>query len=63
MIVELDDDDNRLLYAVVLEAAQEHSMYASTSPVGERLCKLAVKLRHRPDSSTQERIGTLDLAR
>ncbi|MGB2606783.1 MAG: hypothetical protein ACLP00_20285 [Terracidiphilus sp.] len=43
MMIELDDDEARLLYAVVLEKAQEHFSYANTSEVAERLCKLAAR--------------------
>ena len=43
MIIELNDDDTRLLYTVLLQQAQEHFSYASTSEVAERLCKLATR--------------------
>ncbi len=43
MMIELDDDEARLLYAVVLEKAQEHFSYANTSEVADRLCKLAAR--------------------
>ena len=43
MIIEFDDDEARLLYAVVLEKAQEHFSYANTSEVADRLCKLAAR--------------------
>ena len=43
MIIELNDDDTRLLYTVLLEQAQEHFSYASTSEVAERLYKLATR--------------------
>ena len=43
-MIELDDDEARLLYAVVLEKAQEHFSYANTSEVATRLCKLAARL-------------------
>jgi len=43
MIVELNDDETRLLYNVLVEQAQEHCSYASTSEVAERLCKLATR--------------------
>ena len=43
MIIELNDDETRLLYNVLLEQAQEHSSYASTSEVAEKLCKLATR--------------------
>ena len=33
MMVELDDDEARQLYAVVLEKAQEHLSYANTSEI------------------------------
>ena len=44
MMIELDDGEARLLYAVVLEKAQEHFCYANTSEVADRLCKLAARL-------------------
>jgi hypothetical protein len=43
MIIELNDDETRLLYNVLREQAQEHFGYASTSEVAERLCKLATR--------------------
>lgn len=43
MMIELDDDEARLLYAVVLEKAQEHFSYANTSELTERLCRLAAR--------------------
>ena len=43
MIIELNDDETRLLCNVLLEQAQEHFSYASTSEVAERLCKLATR--------------------
>ena len=43
MIIELNDDDTRLLYAVLLQQAQEHFSYSDTSEVAERLCKLATR--------------------
>ena len=45
MIIELNDDDTRLLYAVLLQQAQEHFSYADTSEVAERLCKLATRFK------------------
>ncbi len=41
MIIELNDDETRLLYSVLLEQAQEHFSYASTSEVAKCLYKLA----------------------
>ena len=41
MMIELNDDETRLLYNVLLEQAQEHFSYADTSEVAERLCELA----------------------
>ena len=43
MIIELNDDETRLLYNVLLEHAQEHFSYASTSQVAETLYRLAVR--------------------
>lgn len=43
MTIELDEEEARLLYAVVIEKAQEHSSYANTSEVADRLCKLATR--------------------
>ena len=42
-MIELDDDEARLLYVVVLDKAQEHFSYASRSEVADRLCKLAAR--------------------
>jgi hypothetical protein len=47
MTIELNDDDTRLLYAVLLQQAQEHFSYASKSEVAEKLCKLAARF-NRP---------------
>ena len=56
MIIELNDDETRLLYNVLLEQAQEHFSYASTSEVVERLCKLATRfgrpVRELPNITT-----------
>jgi hypothetical protein len=43
MLIELNDDETRLLYNVLLEQAQEHFGYASTSEVAERLYRLATR--------------------
>lgn len=43
MIIEIDDDEARILYAAVLEKAQEHFNSANTSEVADRLCKLAAR--------------------
>jgi hypothetical protein len=43
MMIELNHDETRLLYNVLLEQAQEHFSYASTSEVAERLYKLATR--------------------
>jgi hypothetical protein len=43
MIMKFDDNEARLLYAVILEKAQEHFSYATTSEVAERLYKLAIR--------------------
>jgi hypothetical protein len=43
MMIELDDDEARLLHAVVLDKAQEHFIYASTSKVADKLSKLAAR--------------------
>ena len=43
MIIELNDDDTRLLRMVLLQQAQEHLSYADTSEVAERCYKLATK--------------------
>jgi hypothetical protein len=42
-IIELSDDETRLLYNVLLEQAQEHYRYASTPEVAERLYRLATR--------------------
>ena len=52
MIIELNDDDTRLLYAVLLQQAQEHFSYADTSEVAERLYKLAARFK-RPLENCQ----------
>ena len=44
MIIELNDDDTRLLYTVLLEQTQEHLSYADNSEVAERLYRLAIRL-------------------
>ena len=53
MIIELNDDETRLLYNVLLERAQEDYSYANTSEVAERLYKLATRfgrpVRERPN--------------
>ena len=43
MIIELNDDEIRLLNNILLEQAQEHLSYADTSEVAERLYKLATR--------------------
>jgi hypothetical protein len=43
MIIELNDDETRLLYNVLLEKALEDFGYATTSEVAERLYKLAAR--------------------
>jgi len=50
MIIELEDEEARLLYAVVLEKAQEHFSYATTSALAERLCQLADRFNCEPRS-------------
>ncbi len=45
-MIDLDDDEVRLLYVVVVEKAQEHFIYASTSEVAGKLCKLAARFAH-----------------
>ena len=52
MIIELNDDDTRLLYAVLLQQAQEHLSYASTSEVAENLCKLATRFKRPLENKT-----------
>jgi len=44
MIIELNDDDTRLLCTVLLEQTQEHLSYADNSEVAERLYRLAIRL-------------------
>ena len=43
MTIELNDNEARLLHAVLLEQAQEHFSYANTSEVAERLYTLATR--------------------
>ncbi|HXJ88931.1 MAG TPA: hypothetical protein VMS18_19090 [Candidatus Binatia bacterium] len=50
MIIELEDEEARLLYAVVLEKVQEHFSYANTSALAERLCQLADRFTCEPRS-------------
>ena len=50
MTIELDDDEARLLYAVVIEKAQEHSSYANSSEVADRLCNLARRIHHQREA-------------
>ena len=50
MTIELNEDEPRLLYAVVIEKAQEHSSYANTSEVADRLCKLARRIHHQREA-------------
>jgi len=50
MTIELDEDDARLLYAVVIEKAHEHSRYANTSEVADRLYKLARRIHHQSEA-------------
>jgi len=52
MIIELNDDDTRLLHTVILEQAQEHLSYADTSEVAERFYQLATKFE-RPVTERQ----------
>jgi hypothetical protein len=42
MIIELNDDDTRLLHTVLFQQAQEHLSYADTSEVPERFYELAI---------------------
>ena len=44
MIIEINDVEAPLLYAIVLEKAQEHFKYAKTSELTERLFKLATDI-------------------
>jgi hypothetical protein len=45
MTIELDDNEARLLCAVVLEKAQEHFIYSDTSAVAKRLCEIGSRIR------------------
>jgi hypothetical protein len=49
MIIELNDDDTRLLHTVLLEQAHEHLSYADTSEVAARLYRLATRFE-RPQT-------------
>ena len=40
MMIALDDDEARLLHAVVLDKEQEQYSYVNTSELADRLCKL-----------------------
>jgi hypothetical protein len=56
MIIEISDDDTRLLYTVLLEQAQEHLNHAETSEIAEGLYRLATRFERRvrevPDTTT-----------
>ncbi len=43
MIIELTDDETRLLHGVLLEQAQEHLSYTDTSEVAASLYRLATR--------------------
>ena len=43
MIIQLDDEESRLLYNVLLEQAQQHWSYANTSELAKRLYRLAIR--------------------
>ena len=47
MIIELNNDETRLLHTVLLKQAQEHLSYADTSEVAERLYTLATRFERR----------------
>jgi len=47
MIIELNDDDTRLQYTVLLEQAQEHLSYADTSEVADKRYRLATRFERR----------------
>jgi hypothetical protein len=47
MIIELNDDETRLLRTVLLEQAQEYLSYTDTSEVAERLYSQATRFEHR----------------
>jgi len=47
MVIELNNDDVRLLYMVLLEQAQEHLSYTDTAEVPERLYRLATRFERR----------------
>jgi hypothetical protein len=51
-MIELNDDDTRLLYTVLIQQAQEHFSYASTSEVAEKLCKLATRCKRPLEKET-----------
>ena len=42
-MIELDDNEVRLVCAVLLDKAHEQFSYTNTSEMGERLCKLAAR--------------------
>ena len=60
MIIELNDDDTRLLYAVLLQQAQEHFSYVSTSEVAEKLCKLATRFKHPLENESSRTLSPPD---
>jgi len=44
MTIELNDDEARLLYNILLQEAEEHLTCTNTSEVAERLYELATRL-------------------
>jgi hypothetical protein len=52
MMIDLNDDDTRLPYTVLLQQAQEHFSYASTSEVAEKLCKLETRFKRPLENET-----------
>ena len=51
MIIELNDDETRLLYNALLAQAVEHLRYANPSELAERLYELATRFK-RPVRTT-----------
>lgn len=45
MIIEINDEETRLLYNILIEQAAEHFTYANSSNVAERLYKLATRFQ------------------
>jgi hypothetical protein len=43
MTIELDDNESRLVFNVLIEQAQEHSSYADSSEVARKIYQVAAR--------------------